>query len=103
MRFRSTIFALAATAWGGPAERAWAIAGCPAFSPALRTEASDMQVEFGRAVVVSRTRSDSNVFDVTTKVDVDATLSCRGDEFLRFEPGIGQPANPPPNTNFRRS
>ena len=26
-----------------------------------------MQVEFGRAVVVSRTRSESNVFDVTTR------------------------------------
>ena len=67
MRFRSTIFALAAALWSGTAERAWAIAGCDAFSAALRTEASDMQVEFGRAIVVSRTRSDSNVFDVTTQ------------------------------------
>ncbi len=99
MRFRSTIFALAA-AWSGTAERAWAITGCDAFSAALRTEASDMQVEFGRAIVVSRTRSDSNVFDVTTKVDVDATLSCRGDEFLRFEARIGEPANARTNTNF---
>jgi hypothetical protein len=102
MRFRSTIFALAATAWSGSAERAWAITGCDAFSAALRTEASDMQVEFGRAIVVSRTRSDSNVFDVTTKVDVDATLSCRGDEFLRFEARIGEPANARTSTNFER-
>src|ERR1700678_1068362 len=101
MRIRSTIFALAA-AWGASPERAWAIAGCDAFSAALRTEASDMQVEFGRAVVVSRTRSDSNVFDVTTKVDVDATLSCRGDEFLRFEARIGEPANARTHTNFER-
>ncbi len=36
--------------------------------------ASDMGVEFSRAIVVSRTRSDANVYDVTTKVDVDATL-----------------------------
>ena len=74
MRIRSTIFALAAVAWTRRAGPAWAIAGCDAFPNALRAEASDMQVEFGRAVVVSRTRSDSNVFDVTTKVDVDGTL-----------------------------
>ena len=101
MRIRSTIFALAA-AWTASQGPAWAIAGCDAFSSALRTEASDMQVEFGRAVVVSRTRSDSNVFDITTKVDVDATLSCRGDQFLRFEARIGEPANARTTTNFER-
>ena len=101
MRIGSTIFALAA-AWSMSQEPAWAIAGCDAFTNALRTEASDMQVEFGRAVVVSRTRSDSNVFDVTTKVDVDATLSCRGDQFLRFEARIGEPANARTTTNFAR-
>ena len=101
MRIRSTIFALAA-AWTASLEPAWAIAGCDAFSNALRTEASDMQVEFGRAVVVSRTRSDSNAFDITTRVDVDATLSCRGDQFLRFEARIGEPANARTTTNFER-
>jgi hypothetical protein len=102
MRLRSTVIALAAAVWSGSPEPAWAIAGCEAFTAALRAEASDMQVEFGRAVVVSRTRSDSNVFDVTTKVDVDATLSCRGDEFLRFEARIGEPANARTSTNFER-
>ena len=102
MRFRSTIFAFAAVAWSGAGEPAWAIAGCEAFSAALRTEASDMQVEFGRAIVVSRTHSDSNVFDVTTRVDVDATLSCRGDALVRFEARIGEPANSRTNTNFER-
>jgi hypothetical protein len=101
MRIRSTIFAFAA-AWAWSQAPAWAITGCDAFSTALRTEASDMQVEFGRAVVVSRTRADSNVFDVTTKVDVDATLSCRGDQFLRFEARIGEPANARTTTNFER-
>jgi hypothetical protein len=102
MRFRSTIIALVAAASSATAEPAWAIAGCDAFTSALRTEASDMQVEFGRAIVVSRTRSDSNVFDVTTRVDVDATLSCRGDEFIRFEARIGEPANARTSTNFER-
>ena len=101
MRIWSTIFAFA-TAWAASQEPAWAIAGCDAFSNALRAEASDMQVEFGRAVVVSRTHSDSNVFDVTTRVDVDATLSCRGDQFVRFEARIGEPANARTTTNFER-
>jgi hypothetical protein len=101
MRIGSTIFALAA-AWTVSLESAWAVAGCDAFSSALRAEASDMQVEFGRAVVVSRTRSDSNVFDITTRVDIDATLSCRGDQFLRFEARISEPANARTTTNFER-
>ncbi|MBV9286266.1 MAG: hypothetical protein JO288_00335 [Hyphomicrobiales bacterium] len=84
------------------AEPAWAIVGCDAFSAALRSAASDMGVEFSRAIVVSRTRSGANAFDVTTKVDVDATLSCRGDEFLRFEARISEPANARTTTNFER-
>ena len=102
MRLRSTVFALAAAVWTASHEAACAIAGCDAFSAALRAEASDMQVEFQHAIVVSRTRSDSNVFDVTTKVDVDATLNCRGDEFLRFEARISEPANARATTNFER-
>jgi len=100
MRLGSAVLA-AALAFAG-AEPAWAIAGCDAFSTALRTTASDMGVEFSRAIVVSRTRSDANAFDVTTKVDVDATLSCRGDEFLRFEARISEPANARTATNFGR-
>jgi hypothetical protein len=102
MRLRSTVFAVAAAVWTASHEAAFAIAGCDAFSAALRAEASDMQVEFQHAIVVSRTRSDSNVFDVTTKVDVDATLSCRGDQFLRFEARISEPANARATTNFER-
>ena len=102
MRLRSTVFAVAAAVWTASHEAACAIAGCDAFSTALRAEASDMQVEFQHAIVVSRTRSDSNVFDVTTKVDVDATLSCRGDEFLRFEARISEPASARATTNFER-
>ncbi len=81
MRLHSTVLALALAGWGVGAEPAWAVASCDAFTAALRTGASDMGVEFSRAIVVSRTRSDASVYDVTTKVDVDATLSCRGDEF----------------------
>src|SRR5271166_6927539 len=102
MRLGSRVMAFALAAWGASAEPSWAIAGCDAFTAALRAGASDMGVDFSRAIVVSRTRSGANVFDVTTKVDVDATLSCRGDEFLRFEARIGEPANARTNTNFER-
>ena len=96
------VFALALAGSGASVQSAWALTGCDAFSAGLRANASDMQVEFAHAIVVSRTRSDANVFDVTTKVDIDATLSCRGDEFLRFEARIGEPANARTTTNFER-
>jgi hypothetical protein len=102
MRLRSTALALALAAWGAGGEAAWAVASCDGFTSALRTGASDMGVDFSRAVVVSRTRSGANVYDVTTKVDVDATLSCRGDEFVRFEARISEPANARTSTNFER-
>jgi hypothetical protein len=102
MRLRPTILALALATWGAGAEPAWALAGCDAFSAALRAGASDMGVDFSHAIVVSRTRSNANVFDVTTRVDVDATLSCRGDQFLRFEARISEPAKARTTTNFER-
>jgi hypothetical protein len=102
MRLAPTVIALALAAWSASGRPAWAIAGCDSFTAALRINASDLGVEFSRAIVVSRTRSDANVFDVTTKVDVDATLSCKGDTFLRFEARIGEPANARTNTNFER-
>ena len=102
MELRSAVFALALAAWFASPESAWALAGCGAFTAALRAGASDMQVEFSRAIVVSRARSVANVFDVTTRVDVDATLTCHGDEFVRFEARIGEPANARTTTNFER-
>ena len=102
MRLRPTVLALALAAWCAEGRSAWAIAGCDAFSAALRAYASDLGLEFSRAIVVSRTRSDANVFDITTKVDIDATLNCRGDTFLRFEARIGEPANARTTSNFER-
>jgi hypothetical protein len=102
MRQGSTVLALVLAAWSASGQSAWALAGCDAFSAALRSSASDLGVEFSRAIVVSRNRSDANAFDVTTKVDVDATLRCRGDTFLRFEARISQPANARTTTNFER-
>jgi hypothetical protein len=102
MRLGPTVLALALAAWSASGRPAWALAGCETFLAALRTNASDLGVDFSRAIVVSRTRLDANAFDITTRVDVDATLSCRGDTFLRFEARIGEPANARTTTNFER-
>ncbi len=102
MGLRSTALALAAALGSAEAAPAFAVPGCDAFTAALRTSASDMGVEFSRAIVVSKTRSDATAYDVTTKVDVDASLSCRGDTFLRFEARVGEPARARTATDFER-
>jgi hypothetical protein len=79
---------LRAPAWAKPA-----LAGCDAFLDKLRTEAGDLQVDFSHALVVSRNRSDSSTFDITTKSDVDGTLVCHGDQFMRFEAHVSEPAS----------
>jgi len=103
MRLGPTLSALALAAMSASPRPAWAaLAGCDTFLAALRSNASDLGVDFSRAIVVSRTRSDASAFDITTKVDVDATLTCRGDTFIRFEARIAEPANARTTTDFER-
>lgn len=93
---------IAATAACAPAAAKPALAGCDAFIEKLKLAASDMQVDFSHSLVVSRAKSDVNVFDVTTNVDVDGTLTCHGDEFVRFEARITEPASARATTSFDR-
>ena len=93
---------LALAGAGAPAFAKSALTGCDAFVDKLRLAASDMQVEFTHSLVVSRAKTDVSVFDITTKVDVDATLTCHGDEFIRFEARIAEPASARAATNFDR-
>ena len=83
-----------------PAAAKSALTGCDAFVEKLRLAASDMQVEFSHSLVVSRAKTDTSVFDITTNVDVDATLTCHGDEFVRFEARITEPATARATTSF---
>jgi hypothetical protein len=69
------------------------LSGCDAFIDKLRTAASDLHVDFTHALIVSRARTDTDVFDLTTKSDLDGTLTCRNDGFLRFEARIAEPAS----------
>jgi hypothetical protein len=85
-----------------PAAAKSALTGCDSFVEKLRLAASDMQVEFSHSLVVSRAKTDASVFDITTNVDVDATLTCHGDEFVRFEARITEPASARATTSFDR-
>ncbi len=76
-----------------PAQAGSGLAGCDAFIDKLRTGASDLHVDFTHALIVSRARSDTDVFDVTTKGDVDGTLTCRNDGLLRFEARVAEPTS----------
>ena len=93
---------LALAGVGAPALAKPALTGCDAFVEKLRLAASDMQVEFAHSLVVSRVRTDVSVFDISTKVDVDGTLTCHGDEFVRFEARIAEPASARTQTDFER-
>jgi hypothetical protein len=67
---------------GGPAA---ALPGCEAFLQKLRTDGADIGVDYARALVVSRVHTNTQNFDVSTRADVDGTLTCQGDQFVRFE------------------
>ena len=93
--------AVLALCLGAPAALAKpGLAGCDAFIDKLRTAASDLRVDFTHALVVSRARSDTDVFDITTKSDIDGTLTCRNDGLLRFEARIAEPASARAATEF---
>jgi hypothetical protein len=85
-----------------PAAAKPALTGCDAFIAKLKLTASDMQVEFSHSLVVSRAKNDVDVFDITTNADVDATLRCHGDEFIRLEVRITEPASARASTSFDR-
>jgi hypothetical protein len=76
--------------------------GCDAFMDKLRAEARDLQIDFSHALIVSRAKSDSEVFDISTKAEVDGTLTCRHDEFARFEAHLAEPASARATTAFER-
>ncbi|MGA2045464.1 MAG: hypothetical protein ABSG83_19110 [Roseiarcus sp.] len=85
-----------------PAAAKPVLTGCDAFIEKLRLAASDMQVAFTHSLVVSRAKTEENVFDIVTNAEVDATLTCHGDVFLRFEARVIEPASARASTSFDR-
>jgi hypothetical protein len=104
MLWRSGVVAifLALVSAPAPATAKSALTGCDAFIEKLRLAASDMHVEFTHSLVVSRAKTDINAFDISTNADVDATLTCHGDEFVRLETRISEPASARAATSFDR-
>ncbi len=92
----------AAVAFAPPAVAKSALLGCDAYAEKLRAESGDLQVEVAHAVIVSRTKNDTDVFDITTKSDVDGTLTCRGQTLLRFEAHVAEPASARAMTSFEK-
>ena len=101
MRLPSTLALVVALApaWAGSAS---AFPGCNAFLEKLRAEASELQLDYSHALVVSRAHTDGVTFDIVTKSDVDGTLMCSGDRFQRFEAHVTEPATPRATTGFDR-
>lgn len=67
--------------------------GCDGFIDKLRAGASELGVDFGHALVVSRARSDTDVFDITTKSEIEGDMSCRKGRLIRFEARISEPTS----------
>lgn len=77
--------------WAAPASAA--NINCDGFIDKLRAAAADLGVDFSHALVVSRARNDVDVFDITTKSEVEGDMSCRAGQLLRFEARLSLPAN----------
>ena len=84
------------------ASPAAALPGCDAFLARLRSEGADIGVEYSRALVVSRVPSSAQNFDIQTRADVDGTLTCQGDEFVRFEAHTMEPLKGRAGEGFER-
>jgi len=83
--------ALAAAGVLASAAPAAALPGCDAFLARLRAEGSDLGVDYSRALVVSRVHANTSSYDIVTRSDVDGTLVCQGDQFVRFEAHVLEP------------
>jgi hypothetical protein len=77
--------ALAAVGFLALAGPAAAMPGCESFLQKLRADGADIGLDYSRALVVSRVHTNAQNFDVSTRADVDGTLTCQGDQFVRFE------------------
>lgn len=84
------------------ASPAAALPGCEAFLQKMRADGTDIGLEYSRALVVSRVHTSTASFDITTRSDVDGTLVCRGDQFMRFEAHALEPMRGKAAEGFER-
>jgi hypothetical protein len=67
--------------------------GCDAFIDKLRSGVIDLGVDFSHSLVVTRARSDTDVFDISTNSEIEGDMSCRKGRLVRFEARILEPAS----------
>jgi hypothetical protein len=89
----------ASLAFASPAA---ALPGCDAFLQKMRAEGTDLGLDYSRALVVSRVHASTANFDIVTRSDVDGTLVCRGDRFIRFEAHALEPMRGKAAEGFER-
>jgi hypothetical protein len=99
MRILGVFAVLSALGVAAPAQ---ALPACEAFLQKLRSEGGDLGLDYSRALVVSRVHSNASNFDISTHSDVDGTLTCEGDQFMRFEAHALEPMHPKSAEGFER-
>jgi hypothetical protein len=75
---------------------------CGMFQSTFIRETGDVNAAFVRPLVVSRSTSASDFFDLVTNVRIDGLLECQGDSLLRFEVKIGMPTDASTVTRFEQ-
>jgi hypothetical protein len=93
---------LAIIAAAGAASPARALPACESFLQKLRSEGADLGIDYSRALVVSRVHTNASNFDISTRSDVDGTLVCQGDQFMRFEAHALEPMRGKSAEGFER-
>ena len=90
--FALALVALCVSIAFAPAEAA--DIGCDGFIEKLRArELASSRVDFGHALVVTRARSDTDVFDISASSGIDGDMSCRKGRLIRFEARMSEPAS----------
>jgi hypothetical protein len=97
---------LAATRLGLPdiaqARAKPALVGCQAFVRDFAAALGDLRVEFSRTLVVGGRSRRGDLFNLISDREVDGTLECAGDDFVRLELRIAIPANARTQRHFDR-
>ncbi len=101
MKRISWAVAAAALSWAA-ATPAVALPGCDSFLQKLRADGGDLGLDYSRALVVSRAHTNTANFDIVTRSDVDGTLTCQGDQFVRVEAHAREPMRARASEGFER-
>jgi hypothetical protein len=99
MRYLALLAAAATALSAAPAQ---ALPPCETFLQKLRTEGADIGLDYARALVVSRVHTNTLNYDISTRSDVDGTLTCQGDQITRFEAHALEPLRGKAGEGFER-